>query len=114
MIVLVFKECFLIDGLIPIAGAKKDIGEFQSQFTDHCFKIVASMTIENNELMDPMPIEYLDNIPQYSQLSARIHIHVEFDIKLPGVDAKRDGRKHNYLCSLIPGELTSGRRDAFG
>src|SRR5688500_6756285 len=114
MIILVFEECFLVNRLIPIAGAQEHFRKLQAQLPDHRSKVIATMAVQYYKLVDALAIENFDDIPQDRELRAWVHVHIKGNIKLSCVYSERNGRKHNNFFSLLPSQAGSFSRHVVG
>ncbi len=50
-----------------------------------------------------MPVQGSRHVVQDRQLGRRVQVHIQVDIRLPGIDAERDCGQDHQLRTAIPG-----------
>src|SRR5690606_10142893 len=102
MIVTVLKELRLIHGVKPVTRAEKHFWIVQSKLADHSLEIVSTVAVQDDQLMYALSVQHLDDVVQHLRLSRWVHVDIKQNIRLSGVDAKRDRGQDNDLRALFP------------
>jgi len=74
------------------------------QLADYLLEIIPAVAVQNQKLVNSLPIKGGRDVAKHHGLRARIHVDAQWDVELTGVYSERNRRQRHHPRSLGGGQ----------